>query len=155
MKTISNPFVRAASACAIAMLLAAPVATRADAPAAPSASAEPAQITGTVVDFHGKYGLVVRDERGALVDVVMHQGTVIEPVGLRLERGMRVTILGSAQERTLAANRIVTSYSVRNVVLARPPRVTSTDWPPRGSRSVRDDALNPNPGNPGAARVGQ
>ncbi len=71
------------------------------------ASAEPqSRIVGTVTDFHGKYGLVVRDQRGALAEVTLHQGTIIKPTGLRLERGMKVIIIGQASPETFAAGRI-------------------------------------------------
>jgi hypothetical protein len=75
------------------------------------ASAEPQnRIVGTVADFHGKYGLVVRDQRGALAEVTLHPGTIIKPVGLRLERGMTVSIVGQAADRTFAAAEIVAPF---------------------------------------------
>lgn len=85
------------AAAAIALSLTAPLL----------ASAEPqSRIVGTVTDFHGKYGVVVRDQRGALAEVTLHQGTVIKPEGLRLERGMTVTVVGQAADRTFAAAEI-------------------------------------------------
>ena len=63
-------------------------------------------IAGTVVDFHGKYGLVIRDARGALANVTLHQGTIIKPVGLRLERGMTVIVLGRSADQAFAAGEI-------------------------------------------------
>ena len=76
------------------------------------ASAEPqSRIVGTVADFHGKYGLVVRDQRGALTEIALHQGTVIKPEGLRLERGMAVSITGQAADRTFAAAEIVAPFA--------------------------------------------
>lgn len=87
----------AALAGAIALSLATPLL----------ANAEPQRVVaGTVVDFHGKYGLVVRDAHGALAEVTLHQGTIIKPVGLRLERGMKVIILGQAANETFAAGEI-------------------------------------------------
>ena len=84
----------AVAAGAIALSLTAPSVAR----------AEPQRvIAGTVADFHGKYGLVVRDLHGALAEVTLHQGTVIKPLGLRLERGMKVIVLGQAADRTFAA----------------------------------------------------
>ena len=75
------------------------------------ASAEPqSRIAGTVADFHGKYGLVVRDQSGALAEVTLHQGTIIKPEGLRLERGMQVTIDGQAADHTFAAAQIVAPF---------------------------------------------
>lgn len=80
-------------------------------PALASAEA-PSRLVGTVADFHGKYGLVVRDASGRVVDVVLHQGTVIKPEGLRLERGMQVTVLGQAADRAFAAAEIDTPYKL-------------------------------------------
>lgn len=72
------------------------------------ANAEPQRlVAGTVVDFHGKYGLVVRDVHGALAPVTLHQGTIIKPEGLRLERGMKVIITGLPAGQTFAAAQIV------------------------------------------------
>ena len=88
----------AAVAGAIALSLATPLLV----------NAEPQRlVAGTVVDFHGKYGLVVRDVHGALASVTLHQGTIIMPEGLRLERGMKVIITGHAAEQTFAAAQIV------------------------------------------------
>lgn len=87
---------------AIALALALPLSAGAD---------PPSRIAGTVTDFHGKYGLVVRDHRGALTEVTLHQGTVIKPEGLRLERGMAVSIAGQAADRTFAAAEIVAPFA--------------------------------------------
>jgi hypothetical protein len=91
----------ALAAGAIAVLLAASL----------PASAEPqGRIVGTVTDFHGKFGLVVRDQRGALAQVTLHPGTVIKPEGLRLERGMVVSVVGQAVAQTFAAAEIVAPF---------------------------------------------
>jgi hypothetical protein len=78
------------------------------------AGAEPPSplVVGTVTDFHGKYGLVVRDLRGRLMDVTLRPGTIIKPRGLRLERGMQVTILGQAAEPGFLAAEIDTAYQI-------------------------------------------
>ncbi len=95
---------RFAAAAAIALSLTAPSI----------AGAEPQTImAGTVVDFHGKYGLVVRDPRGALAEVALHQGTIIKPVGLRLERGMKVIIIGQAANEAFAAGEILAPLEQR------------------------------------------
>jgi hypothetical protein len=114
MTTARNRLTLAASA--IALSLAVPLL----------ASAEPqSRIVGTVADFHGKYGLVVRDQRGALAEVTLHPGTVIKPLGLRLERGMKVTIVGQAADRTFAAAEIDAPFeqwpTTRAAALARVP----------------------------------
>ena len=107
----------AAAASAIALCIAMPL----------TADAEPQSlIAGTVVDFHGKYGLVVRDVHGALAEVTLHQGTIIKPVGLRLERGMKVIIIGRAAELSFAAVEIDAPLEVwptaRAVAMARTQR---------------------------------
>ena len=71
------------------------------------ANAEPQRLmAGTVVDFHGKYGLVVRDALGEIKTVTLHQGTIIKPEGLRLERGMKVIVIGQAADQAFAAGEI-------------------------------------------------
>jgi hypothetical protein len=100
MTTGSNRSIFAAGA--FALLLTAPLL----------ASAEPqSRIIGTVADFHGKFGLVVRDMRGALTEITLHQGTIIKPEGLRLERGMAVSIAGQAADQTFAATEIVAPFA--------------------------------------------
>ena len=94
-------------------------------PCLASAGAQ-SSLVGTVTDFHGKYGLVVRDASGRVVDVALHPGTVIKPEGLRLERGMTVTILGQATDRTFAAGEIDTAYSLPP---ARPKALNSLAGP--------------------------
>jgi hypothetical protein len=153
MTVMLKHFVRGSIAAAAAILLAAPLAARADVPDAAGAQAAQARVSGTIADFHGKYGIVVRDDRGALVEVVLHQGTVIEPLGLRLERGMRVTVSGTAHDRTLAANRIETPYRQRPVAVIPPDRLRN-DSPglPWGTSSVRDNWGSTNPGNLSTSR---
>lgn len=117
------------------MLAAAAMVLSALVPCLASADA-PSRLVGTVTDFHGKYGLVVRDASGRVVDVALHQGTIIKPQGLRLERGMQVTILGQAAERAFAAGEIDTPYTLP------PPRVS------RGLNALdgpNDSAFAPRP----------
>lgn len=118
------------TACAIALLMA----------AALPASAEPqGRIVGTVADFHGKFGLVVRDQRGALAHVTLHQGTIIKPEGLRLERGMVVTIVGQAVAQTFAAAEIVAPFeqwpTARSAALAAARARSGIDKLDTGSTS--------------------
>jgi hypothetical protein len=68
------------------------------------------QIRGTITAFNGKYDMHVRDNNGNIDDVMLHQGTIINPVGLSLQAGMRVTILGNQQGDTFNANEIDTPY---------------------------------------------
>ncbi len=96
-----NPFVVIASA--VALSLSVPLV----------ASAEPQSgLVGTVADFHGKYGLIVRDARGTLAEVTLHQGTIIKPEGVRLKRGMIVAIRGQAADRAFAAAEIVAPFAL-------------------------------------------
>jgi hypothetical protein len=69
-------------------------------------AAQEATITGTVAGFDGKYHLRLRDDRGYVDDVTLHQGTVITPTGQRLASGMRVTIRGAADGPTFDADEI-------------------------------------------------
>lgn len=93
------------------------------------------RVVATVTDFHGKYGLAVRDARGRVIDVAMHPGTIIRPEGLRLERGMIVTIVGQAADRAFAAAEIDTPYQL-------PP---SRSVGSRFTSYPRDTALAPQP----------
>jgi hypothetical protein len=90
------------------------------APAAPPAATPPTyatasadeQITGQISAIPGKYALTIRDTRGFLSNVSLHQGTIINPTGLKLQTGMRVTIHGTNAGATFAANEIDTPYTV-------------------------------------------
>jgi hypothetical protein len=103
---------RILSSALIVAALALPLAARAaDVPsyAVPAPSGDE-QIHGTIRGLSGKYGLTVRDNRGYIDDVTMHQGTIINPTGLPLAPGMRVTVLGHAEGGTFSANEIDTPY---------------------------------------------
>jgi hypothetical protein len=78
-------------------------------------------VEGTIVAFEGKYGVKLRDRRGWLDNVAMHDGTIINPRGLPLQQGMRVTIYGYNAGSTFAANEI--DAHVPPVVLAPGPPV--------------------------------
>ena len=68
-------------------------------------------IRGRVVSFDGAFSLQVDDERGFVDNVRLHDGTIINPTGVRLAPGMSVTIHGVNQGNILAANEIDTPYS--------------------------------------------
>src|SRR5581483_10678001 len=68
-------------------------------------------IHGRIIAFDGAYNLQVRDERGFVDNVQLHQGTIINPTGLTLEPGMVVSILGYNAGPYLAANEIDTPYT--------------------------------------------
>jgi hypothetical protein len=97
-------------ALAVAAIAVLPAA--AEAQPAPS-YAQPYQqesIRGTVYSINGKYNITVRDSRGFLDNVSLHDGTIINPRGWRLEPGNRVTISGRPSGRTFIADEIDTPY---------------------------------------------
>lgn len=67
-------------------------------------------ITGIVRSFDGQYTMYVRDNRGDLDRVQLHQGTIINPTGLTLQGGMRVTVYGHPEGPVFAADEIDTPY---------------------------------------------
>jgi hypothetical protein len=69
------------------------------------------QIHGRILNFDGAYSVQVRDEKGYVDNVQLHQGTIINPTGLTLEPGMVVSILGYNEGPYFAANEIDTPYS--------------------------------------------
>ncbi len=71
------------------------------------------QLKGTVTAFDGKYGLHVQTPNGDIDAVALHRGTIINPTGLTLRPGMKVTVLGNETQGTFAANEIDTPYHVR------------------------------------------
>jgi hypothetical protein len=68
------------------------------------------QVRGRIVNFDGEYGLTVRDERGFLDNVRLHQGTIINPTGITLAPGMIVSIIGYNAGDYLDANEVDTPY---------------------------------------------
>ena len=68
-------------------------------------------IHGRIVSFNGAYDLRVRDNRGYIDDVELHQGTIINPTGITLQPGMVVSILGYNAGSYLAANEVDTPYT--------------------------------------------
>jgi len=84
-------------------------------PAAPPSYATPVSgesISGHITAITGKYTLQVRDTRGFIDNVVLHQGTIINPTGLQLAAGMQVTITGTNAGAAFAANQIDAPYTV-------------------------------------------
>lgn len=92
--------------CLLGLAAAAPVL--ADSP--PSYARHEDVIRGRIAELPGRYSITVRDERGYLDDIRLHQGTVINPIGLTLAQGMRVTVYGYPDGRTFAATEIDTPY---------------------------------------------
>jgi hypothetical protein len=67
-------------------------------------------IQGRIASFDGKYHVQLRDDRGYVDNIELHQGTVINPTGLSLQPGMTVTIMGYNRGPVFAANEIDTPY---------------------------------------------
>jgi len=111
---MTNSFAKVLWVTGAAIALAAGGASRAAGATAPTAapSSAPSEISGRIDAIVGKYGLRLRDDRGYIDSVTLHQGTVIVPAGLTLKSGMLVKITGSASGTTFSANVIRTSYSV-------------------------------------------
>jgi hypothetical protein len=106
-------FIAAAAAFAFSASIAAPLAAVAqDVPsyAQPSGS-DDAQIRGRIESFDGAYALGVRDDKGYVDNVQLHEGTIINPTGLTLAPGMVVSILGYNQGSFFSANEIDTPYT--------------------------------------------
>ena len=74
----------------------------------PGAGQDGHTLCALVSSIDGKYGLTVRDERGALESVTLHQGTIIDPTGFELKAGTPVYIVGSIVRGTFDADRIET-----------------------------------------------
>jgi hypothetical protein len=128
MTTISPKLHRAALVCA-ALAFVAPVAAGAE-PAAPSAPVTAARdhLVAQITNFSGKYGITVRDAKGALVTVQMHRGTVIEPVGLRLDIGMQVALTGSVRDGVFQADRIDVPEAVNRRLAGTSPWYSGPGW---------------------------
>jgi hypothetical protein len=69
------------------------------------------QIHGRILNFDGAYSVQVRDEKGYVDNVQLHQGTIINPTGLTLAPGMVVSILGYNAGPYFAANEVDTPYT--------------------------------------------
>jgi hypothetical protein len=105
----------AIAACAA---LALPVA--ASAQPAPSYADQGEQIHGTIASIGGKYTIYVRDARGFVDTVQLHDGTVINPTGLTLAPGQTVTISGRTDGHAFAADEIDTPYNIDDGVAYAP-----------------------------------
>ncbi|MGH7716781.1 MAG: hypothetical protein ACREML_12385, partial [Vulcanimicrobiaceae bacterium] len=66
-------------------------------------------IKGRVTVINGTY-MEIADTNGYIDRVELHQGTIINPTGIRLEPGMTVTIMGHAAGTRFLANEIDTPY---------------------------------------------
>ncbi len=86
-----------------------PAATQASLPTYATGSTDET-VRGTIASVNGAYDISVRDDRGFIDNVTLHQGTIINPTGLTLAAGQKVTILGHANGTAFAANQIDTPY---------------------------------------------
>jgi hypothetical protein len=89
--------------------------------APPSYGRADESVKGRVSSFDGAYNMQVRDERGFIDNVQLHQGTIINPTGLRLVPGMDVTVYGVNQGSVFAANEIDTPYQTVMAYPVYPP----------------------------------
>jgi hypothetical protein len=67
-------------------------------------------IKGTISGFNGATTMYVRDVRGYVDNVTLHQGTIINPTGIRLQPGYPVTIYGRPNGSTFLADQIDTPF---------------------------------------------
>jgi hypothetical protein len=104
---------RLIAALIAALFLAAPLAANAQITPSYGAPVEndEAQIHGRILSFDGGYNVQVRDEKGYVDNVQLHQGTIINPTGLTLAPGMVVSIMGYNAGPYFAANEIDTPYT--------------------------------------------
>jgi hypothetical protein len=96
----------AALAAAAALALPALAGAQEQVPSYGTPVARQESIKGTLTGFDGQYIVYMRDDRGYDDHITLHQGTEINPTGIRLVEGMRVTIWGRANGPTFEANRI-------------------------------------------------
>jgi hypothetical protein len=103
----------AAAACGMCATPALAQTTNAPALTAPPPSYATTEetIRGRIAAFDGKYDLQIRDDRGFIDKVRLHDGTVINPTGLRLTTGQAVTVLGHNAGSSFDANEIDTPYA--------------------------------------------
>ena len=87
-------------------------------PAPPPPYARPAPnyatqqgIKGVVTAFDGQWVVYMHDDKGYEDHITLHQGTIINPTGIRLIEGMRITVYGYADGPTYQANRVDVAYS--------------------------------------------
>ncbi|HTX02670.1 MAG TPA: hypothetical protein VMD07_03230 [Candidatus Acidoferrales bacterium] len=77
--------------------------------AKPSYASTEQTIHGRVTVVNGTY-MEIADSNGYIDRVQLHQGTIINPTGIRLAPGMTVTIMGHNNGHLFLANEIDTPY---------------------------------------------
>lgn len=105
--------------------------------ARPSYASDEEVVRGRISAFDGGYKLEVRDDRGFVDRVELHQGTIINPTGLRLQPGMSVTIYGVSRGTVLAASEIDTPYRAYGAYLYDPRVSIGIGVGPRWDRRWR------------------
>jgi hypothetical protein len=68
-------------------------------------------IKGTINGFDGQWVVYMHDQKGYTDHITLHQGTIINPTGIKLLEGMKLTVYGSADGSTFQADRIDVAYS--------------------------------------------
>jgi hypothetical protein len=99
----------AVSALAIAGLVLPTIASAQDIPSYAQPNRDET-IHGRITSVNGTFNISVRDDRGFVDNVELHQGTIINPTGLTLASGMNVTVIGIANGGEFDANEIDTPY---------------------------------------------
>jgi hypothetical protein len=79
-------------------------------PPVPSYARRQEVLRGRITAMNGKYGISVRDDRGFVDTVELHDGTVITPRGFRLAPGVTVTVYGHSGGNVFNADEIDTPY---------------------------------------------
>ena len=120
-QVMANRFLAAALAASLSIIAAPLAASAQDEPSygtapQPSYATQDEQIHGRIVSFDGAYALQVRDDRGFIDNVQLHQGTIINPTGLTLTAGMVVAIHGYNSGSFFAANEVDTPYTLYGAV---------------------------------------
>ena len=100
--------------------------------ARPSYASDEETIKGRITSVNG-YTVQIRDDRGFIDNVQLHQGTVINPTGLTLAPGMSVTVLGYNRGQAFAANEIDTPYMSYGAYPAYYPYPAYVGYPYWGS----------------------
>ena len=96
----------------LASTLVAPLAASAqDVPSYAESHSGVERIQGRIADFDGHYSLEVRDERGFIDRVQIHDGTIINPTGITLTPGMVVSIIGENDGDYFSGDEIDTPYT--------------------------------------------
>lgn len=106
LKLFSYALLGAAVAAPLALTLPVTASAQEPAPSYGTPVANQQTIKGTLTGFDGSYVVYLHDDRGYSDHVTMHQGTVINPTGIKLTEGMRVAIYGYGNGPTFDAYRV-------------------------------------------------